>query len=214
MAERKTPTISVSRAAEIFGEIVSIRRCYAADHEFFRMEEVWRDLAGESFDDEGGEELPLQINIKEYESPANEDYKRKAAIIAFGNRATVVVDQRMMTSARKGDGLDNFILAHEFAHMALEHHAQFAAIRNFMLSQTSNGGRVIPPDEMELEANFAAVLFLCGPSILEKRADARSLAKKASCDLSELKKVLSYLKVEELRRTIEKARSGIERVIL
>jgi len=39
---------------------------------------------------------------------------------------TLSVDQRLMAEARKGCSLSNFILAHEFAHLALGHHARSA----------------------------------------------------------------------------------------
>lgn len=201
--------------------MIDRRRDYVADTEFLRMDQYWRDLACEDFDQRERDHLPMKIEIKEYESPPDEDYKRKAGIIALGNSVKVVVDRRMMASASAGDKLDNFTLAHEFTHLALDHLAQHAAIKNFQLKQVSNGGRIIPPDEVELEAHVGAVYFLCGPAILNPKADARSLSDRARCDQYQIEKVLRWLRVSEFRDELERdlaererRRATIERVVL
>ena len=64
---------------EIFEEMVSVRRVYCADTEFFRMVDFWEDLC-----DEGG-----LYKIKMYRSNETQDFKRRAGVVAFRDRVVL-----------------------------------------------------------------------------------------------------------------------------
>lgn len=200
----KKPTISASRAAEIFNEMVGLRRIYCDDSRFFRMSDFWSLLA------EGGGET----KIKTYRSSEKEDYKRKAGVVAFAGNTTLVVDEALMLNAVNGCKLSNYILAHEFAHLALNHHARGAVIKNFQLYASPVGLANIPPTAEELEANFAAVFFQCGVSLLNNQRSAVELANRAFSDVYYVKKAVSVCCLDVFKRELAKFESRAERVVL
>jgi hypothetical protein len=155
--KRNRPTLSTSRGAGIFEEMIGYRRNFCADTEFFLMPEIWEDLC----DEEG------RWTIKLYHTPDGDRYRPKAGIVSFDDRVILSVDERLMAEAKRGCNLSNFILAHEFAHLALGHHDRSATTKNFRLKERSTGPANVPPTDEELETDFAAVCFQCGVSLLE-----------------------------------------------
>ena len=147
--------LTTSRAVDIFEEMVSCRRDYCADNEFFRMPDVWEYLC----DEEG------RWTIKTFRSKETEDFKRKAGVVAFADRVTLTVDEKLLAAAKQGCKLSNFILAHELGHVALDHHARSLVTKHFQLFAGPSGMSNLPPTLEELEANYAGVFSIgrCRP---------------------------------------------------
>lgn len=191
------------RAVEVFRILVGCRRSFCADNDFFRMDRFWESLC----DDEG------QWSIKTYRSKETEDFKRKAGIIAFAGRVTLSVDERLMENARRGCKLSNFILAHEAGHLALDHHARGAVIKNFQLFSDSSGMSNVPPSLEELEANYAAVFLQCGVALMDPRWDPVQLAHRAFTDVYYVKKAKRLVQLAAFRNELARQMGKFERVV-
>jgi hypothetical protein len=197
-------TLSPLRAAEIFKEMVECRRIYGADTDFFRMADVWEWLC------EDGD-----CSIKTYRSVEVEDYQRKAGVISFDGKSILTVDERLMENARKGCLLSNYMLAHELGHLALNHHARGAVIKNFQLFSGPDGMMCnAPPTVEELEANIAAVFFQCGIALMDPRWEAINLARRAFSDIHYVKIAQKIVKGEEFLRELKRQMPKRQRVIL
>lgn len=180
------------------------RRELYADHDFFKMPEVWETLC---------EDIE-HWSINTYKSNQLEDYKRKAGVIAFGDRVTLTADEKLLENAWKGCKLSNFILAHELGHLALNHHARSAVTKNFQLFAGPNGMSNIPPTVEELETNFAAVFFQCGSTLEDARWTALQLANRAFSDVNYVKKAQAMVRLEVFKRELWLKRQAHPRVIL
>jgi hypothetical protein len=162
-------TFTTARAAEVFHEMISVRRIFCADTEFFRMTDFWKHVCG---DTDGW-------SIRTYRPTAAKEFKRKAGVLAFDGRVTLTVEERLWREAEDGCHFSNFILAHELGHIALEHHAGNAKTKHFRLTANSWDMANIPPTLEELETNFAAVFLQCGVALFDKRWSALDLARRA-----------------------------------
>lgn len=204
MNKKNWPQLSASRAAEIFKEMISLRQIYCEDTHFFKMNDFWQWLS------EGDE----NINIREVKKSAKYESKYKAGVVALGDHATLVVPESMMVAASQGRKLENFTLAHEFAHLALGHHERNAVIKNFQLFSPDGVNANIPPNEEELEANYAAVFFQCGGALLSNNDDAVSIANRAFTDVYYTRKALGVCKLEAFRKELQLITSRYPRVTL
>ena len=200
----RRPTLSLSRAAEIWREMLWFRRELYADTDFFRMTAVWEALCNE---------LPFW-SMRTYRSNQLEDYKRKAGVVAVGDHVTLTVDERLWENAGNGCKLSNFILAHELGHLALNHHARSAVIKNFQLFSGPNGMSNLPPTAEELEANYAAVFFQCGVALEDKRRDSLHLADRAFSDVTYVRKAQKAVRLEAFELELRRQRERIARVVL
>lgn len=196
--------LTTHRAAETWKTMLSHRRTLFDDTDFFKMPGVWEYLCEESDD----------WQIKTYRSAETEDFKRKAGVVAFGNRVTLTVDAMLMERARQGCKLSNFILAHELGHLALDHHSNSAVTKNFQLFAGPQGLANIPPTLEELEANIAAVFFQCGTALMDNRWTATELAHRAYSDVYYVGKVQRIVQLDVFQRELNKPRPTIERVVL
>ena len=201
---KSRPILSTSRAVEIFEETISVRRGYCADKDFFRMDEFWEYLC-----DESG-----RWSINTYRSNETEDFKRKAGVVAFGDRVTLTVDEKLMARAKQGCKLSNFILAHEVGHLTLNHHARSAVTKNFQLFAGPSGMSNLPPTLEELEANYAAVFFQCGVALSDARWDPIQLAHRAFSDVSYVKKAQAIIRLGEFQRKLCRQKPTFPRVVL
>ena len=183
-------SLSTTRAAQIWTEMVELRRELYKDDCFFKMHEPWEQFTTES-------DL---WSIKTYRSENQEEYKQKASVVEFDGRVTLTVDEVLLSRAREGGQLENFILAHEWCHLALRHHANFASNRNFVLSSTDKGYARLAGDIFELEADFGAVVFQCGVALRDERWDSVRLAKRAYADVAAVKKVRRLVNLEVFER--------------
>ena len=198
------PFLSTNRAVEIYEEMIFCRRMFCADKNFFLMPDVWNDL----LDDEG------RWSIKTFRSSTVGNFKPKAAVIAFDDRATLTVDERLMENAENGCKLSNFILAHELAHLALGHHERSMVTKNFQLLLGDKGNSILPPNLEELEAHFAAVFFQCGVALEEPRWTSIDLANRACSDVYYVKKAQQYVQLDIFQRQLTRARTPTQRVVL
>lgn len=204
MIKAKKQSLTTPEAVSLFREMIGYRRIYCEDTKFFRMTDVWNWLA----DSEG------EVKIKTYRTENAEDYKRKAGVVAFGKRSTLVVDKKLLENADDGCKLSNFMLAHEFAHLALDHHAQGAVVKNFQLFATASGSANIPPTKEEYEANLAAVFFQCGVALLNPTLDPLTLAHRAHSDVTEVKKATRMCRLDVFRDELKRQTYGVKRVVL
>jgi hypothetical protein len=196
--------LTTSRMVGIFNEIISCRRMYCADNNFFRMPDFWEDLC----DDEGN------WTINTYRSNETEDWKRKAGVIAFGDRVTLTTDEKLIARAKQGCGFSNFILAHEMGHVALGHHAKGAVTKHFQLFAGPSGLSNIPRTLEEREANYAAVFLQCGVAVLDPRWNPRQLANRAFSDESSIKKVQAMVHLDVFLRELNRPKPWRARVVL
>ncbi|MDF1855430.1 hypothetical protein [Pseudooceanicola sp.] len=201
---KKRLQITTRRTAKIFEQMLAIRRVAYADDEFFRMDEFWEDLCADSD----------KWSIKRYRSDTVEDYKRKAGVIAFEDRVTLIADERLMENARRGCPFSNFILAHEAGHLGLDHHAKSGVIKNFQLFAGPNGMSNLPPTVEELEANYAAVFLQCGVALIDKRWEPMQLARRAYCEVRSVKKAQRLVQLEVFQRELNRPKPKSQRVIL
>lgn len=197
------PKISLQRAAWLLREMLSYRRIEFLDNEFFSMSEVWRTMAEDNPD----------LSIKEFKGSGNIQEK-KAGVIALGGRATLIVAEQLMQRAEAGDKLANFTLAHELAHLMLDHHEKSAGIKNFILEHGSKGYTTKPPSDEELETNYAAVFFQCGVALLAPRANAIELSRRAKTDTEWTKKAIALCSVKEFQEEFGKLHHSIQRIVL
>jgi hypothetical protein len=190
----KRPTLPTERVASIYETALWFRREYAADGEFFRMTDLWRWLR-----DEGA-----YVKIKPYKSNEIEDFKRKAGVIAFGDSITLVVDQRLMDRADEGCKLCNYMLAHEAAHLMLEHHRTGGVIKHFQLFAGSSGLANMPPTAEELEANYGAVFLQCGAALENSKWETLRLADRAFSDVRSVMKAQAAVQLNIFQRELDR----------
>ena len=206
--------MSAVRIAEIYRTMTDYRReyCDTEDLRFFKMADFWEWLCGD-----GGEGW----QIKTFRSDLGDDYLRKAAILTFDGRMTLTVDEGLWGKAKQGCKVANFILAHEFAHLALDHHSGNATTKNFMMKQRATDFAMIPPTLEELEADYGGVFFQCGPVLEDVRWSAKYIADRSFSDVAKVEKAVRIVRLEGFKREVDRQleaelrrSSTIPRVIL
>ncbi|OIP85384.1 MAG: hypothetical protein AUK37_04260 [Rhodobacterales bacterium CG2_30_65_12] len=199
---KRKPFISTPRAVEVYREMLWWRRELFDDGEFFKVPDAWEAMC------EG-------INTwKTYTYRGLERFKPKAAMIVFGESAKLCIDERLLDDARKGGKLTNSILAHEIAHLALDHHANSATKKNFQLSAGTKGMSIRPPNSEEFEANLAGVFFQCGVALQDKRLTKLELAHRAFADVELVGLAQQYVQLDIFQRELWHQRTRYERVVL
>jgi hypothetical protein len=201
---KRSFTFTTARAAEVFHEMISVRRIFCADTEFFRMTDFWKDQC------EGSD----RWSIRTYRSTDTRGYMRPAGVIAFDDRVGLTVDESLWRKAEGGCPFSNFTLAHEVGHLALDHHAHSATTKNFKLSASSRGMANIPPTLEERETNFAAVFLQCGTALFDQRWSAVDLARRAFSDVYYVQKAQSCVQLDVFKREFYKPKKPVQRVIL
>lgn len=152
--------------------------------------------------------------IKKYVGSEIEDWQRKAGVIKLGERVVLSTDRRLFENAEKGCKLSNFILAHEFAHVALGHHDQNLVMKHFQLFATQNGMSNIPPTPEEYQANLGAVFFQCGVALEDDKIAPLDLAHRSFSDVSYVKRAQRLVQLSIFKEKLLKRQSSIKRVVL
>ncbi|WP_295077153.1 hypothetical protein [Tabrizicola sp.] len=196
-------TLTTKRAVTIFEEMVSCRRNYCADDEFFKMSDVWEYLC------DGGNEW----KIKSFHQLPDQALRPKAAVTEFDHIVRLIVESGLWSRAQQGDKLSNFVLAHEAGHLQLRHNSR-TAVRHFMMVAGEKGNSVIPQDYFELEANFAAVVFQSGVALLDVSLSSNELARRAFSDVAQVKKVQAMVRTEVFMRELNRPRPSYPRAVL
>jgi hypothetical protein len=196
--------LTTKRAVDIFEVMISCRREFCGDKDFIRMPEVWEDLC----DEEG------RWTVKPYRSNDIEDLKRKAGVIAFGDRVTLTVDERLLQNAKQGCNFSNFTLAHELGHVALDHHARSKVTKNFQLKAGPRGNSILPPTLEEREANFAAVSFQCGVALFNEKLSALELANRALTEVGQVRNAQRIVRLDVFQRELNRPRPTYQTVVL
>ena len=192
------------RVVEIYREMLWYRRQLYNDADFFKVPEAWEKIC------EGNQ----TYKTKTYRSEITEDFKRRAGIVVLGESATLIADEKLIERAREGCKLSNFILAHEIGHLALDHHARNAKVKNFQLFEGANGLSNIPPTTEEWEANFAAVSFQCGVALEDTKATALELAHRAYSDTKTIRMAQKLVQLDAFQRELRRQSLRYERVVL
>lgn len=188
------PFLSTQRAAEIFRKMHQIRRVYARDDQFFKMSDVWSSLA-----DQDG-----VVKIKTFRDLSKHPAELKAGVVEFDGRVTLVADKRVLELASKGEMFSNFKLAHELAHLGLDHHAKAAFVKNFQLYDAGSGLANVPPTQEELEANYGAVFFQCGMALLDESTDSIKIIRRAYSDVTYTKKACRICRLDIFREELDR----------
>ncbi|MEO0669203.1 MAG: hypothetical protein AAFZ99_14925 [Pseudomonadota bacterium] len=190
---RKSPLrICPKKAAGLYRNTVSFRRAYVPDGKFFKASDFWRDAAAD---------IP-EVRIKLHDRSI-----LKASTNALDELTVLVAPKQLFDNADRGCKICNFILAHEAGHISEEHHSENAVSKYFQLFATETEVANIPPTIEELETNYAATFFLCGPAIFDLRRDALRLADVAYCDVYYIKKVRKLLEQQEFWEEMQKLNS-------
>ena len=200
----KKPSLTTDRIVVVFEEMISLRRLYCEDHEFFRMTKFWEDLCSD---------LP-DWKIHRLPPTDDEDYARKAGVVEFDDRGILIADRRLLENAERGCLFSNFILAHEFAHVGLGHHKRNAVVKNYKLFECKTGRMNIPPTNEEYEANLGAVFFQCGAALANKNLSALELARRAFSDVETVRKAQKMVQLEVFQKARHSRRMNIARVVL
>jgi hypothetical protein len=202
MAVNTSPVIP--RLVEVYQEMIGFRREFCADHHFFRMPSYWDWLCSG----------PGNWKVKPYRSSEAEDFKRQAAVVVFQDNVTLIADEKLLVLARQGCKLSNFILAHEVAHLALNHHAHGKVVKHFKLFSGPDGNSNIPPTVEEAEANYAATFLQCGTALMDKRWETLQLAHRAFTDVNAIRKARKLLQTDAFQKELIRVKPSNPRVVL
>ena len=195
--------LTTKRAVAIYEEMISCRRDFSEDDEFFKMTDVWEYLCGDSD----------EWKIKFFHQRPSQALRPQAAVSEFDHRVRLMVEVGLWSNAQRGDKLSNFVLAHEAGHLQLRHNSR-TAVRHFLMVSGEKGNSVVPQDYFELEANFAAVVFQCGVALLDPKISASDLARRAFSDVAQVKMVQAMVRTEVFLRELNRPRPTYERVVL
>jgi Zn-dependent peptidase ImmA (M78 family) len=192
--------------------MLSTRRAYTDwdDTKFFKMNDVWEFLCQECEDEEQKQKLRMKVFAASKDDPS----ANSAGVVAFNGSSTLVVSSAMLERAKAGHPLANFQLAHELAHLVLDHHKVSATVKQFRLTKRANVNVVSPPNEEELEANFAAVSFQCGVLLLMPNPDPKYISRRAHCDEYQVAQAVKFTSLDVFRNELARQSQGIERIIL
>lgn len=199
MTSKKPAKISVKRTAELFREMLSTRRLICEDHDFFLASELW-ELAGDGNNNVRIREYPVSVN-------------NKAGVLALGERITLLISRDFAQRVKRGEGFANFILSHEYCHLLLGHHSRAAKVLNFELDAGGQIFRIVAPNDQELETNYAAVFLLCGVALLKSDVDEADLARRAHCDVQQVRKAIKAVALPEFKAALEKLNQSRVRVV-
>ena len=198
------PKLSTSVILETYVEMISYRRTYCDDSEYFKASQFWTDMCSDID----------TWKIKKYSGNESEDWLRKAGVITLREHVTLSTDRQLFENAEKGCKLSNFILAHEFAHVALGHHDRNLVTKHFQLFAGSNGMSNIPPTVEEYQANLGAVFFQCGVALEDERLTTLDLAHRSFSDVSYVRRAQKLVQLSLFKQKLFERRSNVKRVVL
>ena len=199
---KRKPFISTPRAVEVYREMLWWRRQLFDDETFFKVPDAWDAICDAI---EGAK-------TKTYRGSSGA--KPKAAMMVFGESATLTVDERLLDRARNGHNLSNTLLAHEISHLVLDHHARSATIKHFQLTAGPKHNSRIASDTQEYETDLAAVFFQCGVALQDKRLSTIELARRAFADVSMVRVPQKYVQLDVFQRELMYQQTRYERVVL
>ena len=194
--------LTTQEGVRVFEDMLSCRRLFCADNEFFKMTDVWKDLC------DGSKEW----KIKFYRRGPKDLDRPQAAVAVFDQHVRLTVSQELWTDAESGDGVSNFILAHELGHVGERHNARFAT-RHFQMASTANGHSILPKSYYEKVADFAAIAFQCGVALLDENLSGTDLAKLAFSDLEQVQNAQRMVQSKVFRRELARPRAAVRREV-
>ncbi|MEO0938322.1 MAG: hypothetical protein AAFY38_09220 [Pseudomonadota bacterium] len=203
MTKKKKPTISAKHAAEVFRDVLQTRRIDYDDTSKVNMADLWEGLA-ETFE---------ETRIKYFKAGSAVSSKR-AGVVTFDNLTTLVVSKETMDACRNGDRFCNFFLAHEFMHVELGHFEETAKVRNFKMGEIGGQNAILPADEIEYDADFAGVAFLCGVLLLAPNPNASVIAQKAGCPIDRVKAALRITQLDAFKQAFAALSHSIRKIVL
>lgn len=195
--------LTTQRGVRIFEGMISCRREFFADNEFFKVTDLWKDLC------EGSKEW----KIKFYRRGPKDLDRPQAAVAVFDNHVRLTVSEELWADAESGDGVSNLVLAHEIGHVEQRHNARFPT-RHFQMAPTANGHSILPKSYYEKEADFAAVAFQCGVALLDRSLSAAVLSKLAFSDQEQVEKAQRMVQSRVFLAELNRPRTAHPRVIL
>lgn len=107
----------------------------------------------------------------------------------------------------------NFILAHELAHVALDHHRDQGPTHHFHLTEGKYGLSNIQKSLKEKEANLGAVFLQCGVRLMDDTLSSFDLAKRAFSDNNEVARAQKYVRLDPFQRILNRPRKSYPRVV-
>ena len=195
--------LTTRQAVRIFEDMICCRRDFCADNEYFKMTDVWKELC----------DCSSEWKIKLYKRGQKNLDRPQAAVAQFDHHVRLTVSEELWADAEYGDGLANFILAHELGHIERRHNARFAT-RHFQMDSSANGHVILPKSYFEKEADFAAVAFQCGMALLDCNFCNAILTRLAFSDLEQVQKAQGMVQLDVFRQELACLRAVYPRVIL
>jgi hypothetical protein len=194
--------LTTRETVRIFEDMVSCRRALYADNEFQKMTDVWKELCQDS----------EEWKIKLYQRGKKDLDRPQAAVAVLGQHVRLTVSAELWADAESGDGVSNFILAHELGHVGEGHNSRFAT-RHFHMASTANGHAIIPKSYYEKVADFAAVAFQCGVALLDASLSAADLARLAFSDLEQVQNAQRMVQSTVFCRELARPRAAVKREV-
>lgn len=205
---KNRPSISPERIVKIFKEMQWWREAYFSDNP---LEKKVGIVNGAKFWEWFAEEMPdVRIRFDRYLDQVD---KRVAFVLKLDLHIFLNVSKLKFEAAKKNSYFPNFVLAHEFAHIALEHSETTTAPQPFSLHEEDGQLKSSVYDVIESEAHYGAIFLQVGEQIFADGIDTRLLAKNAATDPYQLDRLAKICRLEIVRQRLRE-RNKIRRVVL
>ena len=205
---KNRPSISPQRIVKIFKEMQWWREAYFSDNPYEKRVGI---VNGAKFWEWLAEELPgVRIRFDRYLDNVD---TRVAFVLKLDLHIFLNVSKKKFEAAKKNSYFPNFVLAHEFAHIALEHSEATTAAQPFSLHEEDGQLKSSVNDLIESEAHYGAVFLQVGEQIFADGIDTRLLAKNAATDPHQLDRLAKLCQLESVRQCLRK-RNEMRRVVL
>jgi hypothetical protein len=195
----KEPPFLTSRGVAIYKALLWRRRIHCKDNDFFRAIDYWDKWYGSD-------------KIRTYRS--TDDEIGRPGVVAFAGNVCLTADERRIELARKGCAFSNTLIGHEVSHVALNHHKFTTKVANFDLAKSSYGYAIIPKNQKEKEADFGAIVLLCGVALADKRLGALDLARRACADVGLVVKAQKFVQLDVFQRELSRPNPDLDPRIL
>ena len=153
------------------------------------------------------------FRIKTFSAERDENGRRKATIFSKFGVSVLVADAAIFEKSSNEGALNNFTLAHEFSHLALGHHDDGSVSKHFEFRKVGTNNARVAETDQEFETDFAAVVFLCGPRLLQRDFPSSSLARWAKCDQQMIEKARKICFQDSFIEALSKLDSSIGREV-
>ncbi len=203
------PTITPKRIVQISRETESWRRLYFDDNHdeakngILNAAKCWEWFASY---------LPETVKIR-FDHNLDRTEKRVAFVLKLDPYIRLISSKLKFEKAKKGARFQNFVLAHEIAHIILGHSENSTSAKPFSLHSENGVLKALAEDVDEVEAHYGAILLQIGDQIFEKDFDVTATLKIAATDEVTLRRLAKICQLDTVQR-LWKESQKIPRVVL